>query len=63
MEGHSSPPLDETHRPPGRYRVSFSFSLGEKLGVLIDARDIARALKKLYDLAWSKAAELDLRLR
>lgn len=33
------------------------FSLKEKLAVLIESPDIANALKKLYDLAWSKAGE------
>lgn len=35
------------------------FSLQEKLGVSISSPDMAYALKKLYDLAWERAGELE----
>ncbi len=35
------------------------FSLKERLGVSIESKDIAQAFKKLYDLAWERATEMD----
>jgi len=34
--------------------------LKERFGVLIESQDIADALKKLYDLAWDQAKEIEL---
>jgi len=42
-------------------KTSF-FSLKERYGVLIESADIANSLKKLYELAWHRAGELDVRL-
>jgi HTH-type transcriptional regulator, sugar sensing transcriptional regulator len=37
-------------------KVSF-MSLHEKIGVMIESKDIADAMKRLYELAWEKAGE------
>ena len=39
-------------------KVAF-FSLKEQFAVLVESYDIAGALKKLYDLSWLKAGELE----
>lgn len=39
-------------------KVSF-MSLKEKFGVIIESKDIADAQRKLYELAWKAASELD----
>lgn len=38
------------------------FSLKEKFGVLIESEDIAYAIKKLYDLAWMKAQDMNAKI-
>lgn len=38
------------------------FSLKERYGVLIESSDIAASLKKLYELAWHRAGELNAKL-
>lgn len=43
-------------------KVAF-YSLKEKYGVLIESKDIAEAIAKLYDLAWDKAGEYDGQIR
>ncbi len=39
-------------------KVAF-MSLREKFGVMIESKDIAKALRKLYELAWKHAGEID----
>ncbi|MBI4250206.1 hypothetical protein HY622_01290 [Candidatus Uhrbacteria bacterium] len=39
------------------------FSLKERYGVLIESADIATSLKKLYELAWHRAGELDAKIK
>lgn len=43
-------------------KVAF-YSLKESYGVLIQSKDIAEAIAKLYDLAWDRAGEWDRKLR
>lgn len=31
----------------------------EKLGIIIESEEIADAMKKIYELSWSRAKELD----
>ncbi len=35
----------------------------EKLGIIIESAEIADAMKKIYELAWQKAKELDVEIR
>ena len=59
-------PADKMDIQPEVYiydnKVAF-YSLKENYGVLIESKDIAEAIAKLYDLAWEKAGDFDAQLR